>query len=52
MVTAQLDILRDSPARQAEAWRAAAESAKQQFPNDVARYRYYADEAERLERMR
>lgn len=45
----QLDILRHSDARMAKAWRAAAETARQQFPDDDERYRYYAREAERLE---
>ena len=48
----QLDAFRDSPAKQAQAWRAAAESSRKQFPHDENRYRYYAAEAERMERMR
>lgn len=51
-MTAQPDIFRDSPARQAEAWRAAAETCRQQFPGDEPRYRYYAERAERLEKMK
>lgn len=47
----QPDLLRDSPAKQAQAWRAAAEASREQFPHDTERYRYYAAEAERLERM-
>ena len=38
-------------ARLARAWRAAAETSKQQFPDDHDRYRYYLNEAERYERM-
>lgn len=49
-MAAQLDILRHSPARMAEAWRAAAEASRRQFPDDEARYRYYTERAERLER--
>lgn len=45
----QLDAFRDSPAKHAEAWRAAAESSREQFPDDHARYRYYADRAAQLE---
>ena len=45
----QPDLYRDSPTRHAEAWRAAAESCRQQFPDDHARYRYYADRATQLE---
>ena len=41
----------ESPTRHAEAWRAAAESCRQQFPDDLDRYRYYADRAEQLERQ-
>ena len=47
---AQLDAFRDSPAKQAERWRIAAESSCEQFPDDHARYRYYADRAEQLAR--
>lgn len=46
----QLDLYRHSPARLAEAWRAAAEASRQQFPDDHERYAYYAREAERLEK--
>lgn len=45
----QLDIYRHSPARLAEAWRVAAETSRQQSPNDTKRYRYYLAEAERLD---
>lgn len=48
---AQIDAFRDSPAKQAQAWRAAAESSRQQFPDDHERYRYYEERAEQLERM-
>lgn len=34
----------------AERWRIAAESSREQFPDDHARYRYYADRAEQLAR--
>lgn len=47
----QLDLYRHSPARMAQAWRAAAESSRQQFPDDHERYRYYEERAEQLERM-
>lgn len=47
----QPDLLRDSPAKQAQAWRAAAEASRKQSPDDHARYRYYADRAAQLERM-
>ena len=46
----QLDIFDHSPAKQAEAWRAAAEASRQQFPDDDRRYRYYADRAEQIAR--
>ena len=45
----QPDLYRDSPTRHAEAWRAAAETCRQQFPDDLDRYRYYADRATQLE---
>lgn len=45
----QPDLYRDSPAKQAERWRIAAESSREQFPDDHARYRYYADRAAQLE---
>ena len=45
----QLDLYRHSPARMAEAWWAAAEASREQFPDDLDRYRYYADRAEQLE---
>ena len=51
-MTTQPDLLRNSPARMAEVWRIAAEASREQFPDDEARYRYYADRAEQLERMR
>lgn len=50
-MTRQPDLLRNSPDREAERWRIAAESSRQQFPDDHERYRYYADRAEQLERM-
>lgn len=37
--------------RVAAAWRKAAEASREQFPNDEKRYRYYMDEAERLEKQ-
>ena len=50
MTTArQLDAFRDSPSREAERWRIAAESSREQFPDDLDRYRYYADRAAQLE---
>lgn len=50
-MASQLDLYRHSPARLAEAWRAAAEASRKQFPEDEARYRYYADQAKQLERQ-
>ena len=47
---AQADWMRDNPARLAKVWRAAAETARQQFPNDTVRHSYYTQQAERLER--
>lgn len=47
----QLDLYRDSPQRMAQAWRAAAETARQQYPNDTDRHAYYLREAERLEKQ-
>ena len=46
----QLDLINHNDARMAEAWRAAAETARQQFPHDTARHSYYTEQAERLER--
>ena len=46
----QLDLINHGDARIAEAWRAAAETARQQFPHDTARHTYYTEQAERLER--
>lgn len=37
--------------RLAKAWRQAAETSRQQFPDDEKRYRFYLDEAERLEKQ-
>ena len=52
-MTAQLDIIRDDPARNAQAWRAAAETAliDVQFSEleRQQRYDYYMAEAVRLE---
>ena len=45
----QLDLINHNDARMAEAWRAAAETARQQFPNDTARHDFYDQQAERLE---
>lgn len=36
-------------ARLAKAWYAAAETSKQQYPDDEKRYQYYLTEAKRLE---
>lgn len=47
--TTQLDLYRDSPQMQAQAWRTAAETARQQYPNDERRYAYYLRGAEKLE---
>ena len=46
----QLDLINHGDSRMAEAWRAAAETARQQFPHDTARHTYYTEQAERLER--
>ena len=46
----QLDLINHGDARIAEAWRAAAETARQQFPNDTARHAHYDNEADRIER--
>ena len=46
----QTDIFRDARQVHIDAWRAAAETARQQFPNDTARHTYYTEQAERLER--
>lgn len=42
----------EAAAKLAKAWRAAAETSKQQFPDDEKRYRYYIKQAEHYERMR
>lgn len=47
--TNQLDLLRDSPERQAQQWREAAETSRQQYPDDVRRYTYYLREARAAE---
>lgn len=39
----------DVAADQARLWREAAETARRQFPHDTERYRYYIEQAERLE---
>lgn len=44
-----LDLFRDDPSRLAGVWRQAAETSRQQFPDDTARYAHYIHEAERLE---
>ena len=49
--TTQRDLYRDDPRRHAELWRIQAETSRTQFPDDHARYRYYINEAERLEEM-
>ena len=46
----QLDAFRDAAQVHIEAWRAAAETARQQFPHDTARHSYHTEQAERLER--
>ena len=46
----QLDVFQHSPQRLAQAWRAAAETARQQFPHDTARHAHYDNEADRIER--
>ena len=46
----QTDIFRDARQVHIDAWRAAAETARQQFPHDTARHTYYYEQAERLER--
>ena len=45
----QTDIFRDARQVHIDAWRAAAETARQQFPNDTARHDFYDQQAERLE---
>lgn len=35
----------------ARAWRIAAETCREQFPDDEKRYQYYINEAERLEKQ-
>lgn len=39
----------EQAAKAAKAWRIAAETSKQQYPNNEERYQYYIKEAERLE---
>jgi len=46
----QTDAFRDAVDVHIKAWRAAAETARQQFPHDTARHSYYTQQAERLER--
>ena len=46
----QTDIFRDARQVHIDAWRAAAETARQQFPNDTARHAHYDNEADRIER--
>lgn len=48
--TSQLDLLQDSPERRAQQWREAAETSRQQYPDDVRRYAYYLREAEKVAR--
>ncbi|WCE04470.1 hypothetical protein [Pseudoxanthomonas sp. JBR18] len=45
----QTDIFRDDPRAMAEVWSQAAETSRQQFPDDTARYAHYIHEAERPE---
>lgn len=47
--TTQRDLYRDDPRRHAELWRIQAETWRAQYPNDEWQYRYYINEAERLE---
>lgn len=47
----QLDVFDHSPARLAQAYRAAAETSRQQFPLDDSRARYYEREAEKYEQQ-
>ena len=46
----QTDAFRDSARAHIDAWRAAAQTARQQFPNDTARHAHYDNEADRIER--
>lgn len=46
----QTDIFRDARQVHIDAWRAAAETARQQFPHDTKRHDFYDQQAERLER--
>lgn len=39
----------EAAAKLAKAWRTAAETSKQQFPEDHERYRYYIEQAEHYE---
>ena len=54
-MTAQLDIIRDDPARNAQAWRTAADMAlvNPWFDDKTkqARYEHYIAEAQRLEAL-
>ena len=40
---------KEDPAKLAAAWRAAEDTARQQYPDDHGRHAYYAGEAERYE---
>ena len=42
---------KDDPAKLAAAWRAAEDTARQQYPDDTGRHAYYAGEAERYEAL-
>jgi len=46
----QTDVFRDDPIRIAQAWRIAAETSRQQYPDRPDRADYYTQQAERLER--
>ena len=47
----QTDIFRDDPKRLIEAWRAQAETSRQQFPDDERRADYYSKRIEELEKL-
>jgi len=47
----QLDLFRDDPRLAASQWRTAAEKSLEQFPKDLARHRYYLNQAEELEKQ-
>lgn len=51
-MTISIKLPPEAAAKLAKAWRAAAETSKQQFPDDEKRYRYYIKQAEHYERMR